>query len=106
MKVRLAYIKKWQSENLDKKHAYQKTWRDNNLSQVNAGSARRRARKRNAIPSWYCAWMVNEIYDNCPEGMEVDHIQPLASGGLHSHENLQYLTVTENRSKGDSERGR
>lgn len=41
-----------------------------------------------------------EIYANCPEGYEVDHIHPLAKGGLHVPWNLQYLPLSENRSKG------
>jgi 5-methylcytosine-specific restriction endonuclease McrA len=32
----------------------------------------------------------------------VDHIIPIAKGGLHCQENLQVLTATENMSKGDS----
>jgi len=42
-----------------------------------------------------------EIYANCPEGYEVDHIHPLSRGGLHVPWNLQYLPVSVNRSKGN-----
>lgn len=39
------------------------------------------------------------FYINCPVGHEVDHIVPISKGGLHSLENLQYLTISENRKK-------
>lgn len=39
------------------------------------------------------------FYQNCPAGYEVDHIIPISKGGLHTLSNLQYLTVSENRSK-------
>lgn len=42
---------------------------------------------------------MREFYANCPQGYEVDHIIPISKGGLHSLENLQYLTITENRRK-------
>ena len=42
---------------------------------------------------------IKEIYANRPEGYEVDHIIPLSKGGLHHEDNLQYLTVLENRQK-------
>ena len=45
--------------------------------------------------------VIKEFYINCPEGYEVDHIIPLSKGGLHHEDNLQYLTVAENRSKGN-----
>ena len=44
---------------------------------------------------------IKEFYINCPEGYEVDHIMPLSKGGLHHEDNLQYLTIRENRSKGN-----
>ena len=44
---------------------------------------------------------INEIYRNCPPGHEVDHIVPLSKGGKHHEDNLQYLTISENRSKGN-----
>lgn len=42
---------------------------------------------------------MREFYANCPQGYEVDHIIPISKGGLHTLENLQYLTITENRRK-------
>lgn len=45
--------------------------------------------------------VIKEFYRNCPDGYEVDHIIPLSKGGLHHEDNLQYLTVAENRSKGN-----
>ena len=42
---------------------------------------------------------MREFYAACPEGYEVDHIIPISKGGLHTLENLQYLTITENRRK-------
>jgi len=42
---------------------------------------------------------IKAIYANCPEGHEVDHIIPLSKGGKHHENNLQYLTVGENRRK-------
>ena len=44
---------------------------------------------------------IKEMYASCPEGHEVDHIIPLSKGGLHHEDNLQYLTVYENRAKGN-----
>ena len=42
---------------------------------------------------------MREFYAQCPEGYEVDHIIPISKGGLHTLDNLQYLTITENRRK-------
>ena len=44
---------------------------------------------------------IKEIYRNCPEGYEVDHIVPLSKGGKHHEDNLQYLTLEDNRRKGN-----
>lgn len=44
---------------------------------------------------------IKQFYLNCPEGYEVDHIIPISKGGQHSIDNLQYLTISENRSKGN-----
>lgn len=56
----------------------------------------------NRVPVWSETKEIKEFYANCPEGYEVDHIIPLQGelvSGLHVLGNLQYLTVSENRSK-------
>lgn len=42
---------------------------------------------------------ISEIYLNCPKGYEVDHVIPISKGGKHHPNNLQYLTMHENRKK-------
>jgi 5-methylcytosine-specific restriction endonuclease McrA len=42
---------------------------------------------------------ITDIYLNCPKGYEVDHIIPISKNGKHHPDNLQYLTITENRKK-------
>ena len=43
--------------------------------------------------------VIDQIYDNCPEEYEVDHIVPLTRGGEHNENNLQYLLKEDNRRK-------
>lgn len=64
-------------------------------------SANYRASVRNQTPPDADRKAMKQFYDNCPEGYEVDHIIPISKGGLHTLENLQYLTITENRKKGN-----
>lgn len=48
---------------------------------------------------------VLRIYENCPVGLEVDHIIPLKNKficGLHVPANLQYLTRSDNARKSNS----
>lgn len=59
-----------------------------------------RARKRNAVPADANLELIRKIYQFAPEGYEVDHIIPLANGGLHHQDNLQYLPASENARKG------
>ena len=47
-----------------------------------------------------CPKQIKEFYKHRPDGFEVDHIVPLSKGGAHCIENLQYLTVSDNREKG------
>lgn len=61
--------------------------------------------KQQRTPKWANLKAIRVFYEACPEGYEVDHIIPLKGksvSGLHVLENLQYLTVRENRSKGNS----
>lgn len=69
-----------------------------------ANSAKRHAAKLNRTPKWADQKVISEIYQNCPPGHDVDHIIPLQGrnvSGLHVPANLQYLTIVENRSKGN-----
>lgn len=114
----LAYKKK--SYNSEKKRAYNqayydkkkelvkelaKTYRKNNKSKVNSINANNRAKKKKASPTWLTKqhkYEMQQIYLNCPEGMQVDHIIPLSNDivcGLHVPWNLQYLTIEENLKK-------
>lgn len=68
---------------------------------LNDVAARRRANMRSASVELTeeekkC---ITDMYLNCPKGYEVDHIIPISKGGKHHPDNLQYLTVTENRKK-------
>jgi 5-methylcytosine-specific restriction endonuclease McrA len=71
------------------------------------GWYRRKAKQSidRARPPWIDSKALSDIYNNCPPGMEVDHIVPLRGknvSGLHVPWNLQYLTAQENRRKGNS----
>ena len=88
-------------KNPEKVKAYTKKWSVNNRGKENARAARYRARKRNQTPENANKIWIDLIYEHCPEGHHVDHIVALANGGLHHEDNLQYLTASENRSKGD-----
>lgn len=59
------------------------------------------ARRTNQTPHDADLKAIQEFYLNCPDGYEVDHIIPISRGGLHSIENLQYLTPEENKRKGN-----
>jgi hypothetical protein len=79
----------------------QESYKENPAKWLAFAAARRRA-TRLAIPKWADRKAILEFYENCPEGMTVDHIIPLRSElvcGLHVEYNLQYLTGPENSAK-------
>ena len=81
-----------------------KNYLENNRGKTNAIKARYRANKLKATPSWTEREEIREFYEKCPEGYQVDHIIPLQGvdvRGLHVIANLQYLTSSENQSKGN-----
>jgi 5-methylcytosine-specific restriction endonuclease McrA len=98
-----ARLKKWRENNYEK---YQQQWlkdKDKN----NARASKRRAAVRDQIPDDADFEAIKDIYRRCKElceqsGIvyEVDHIIPIAKGGLHHQDNLQIITRSENRSKG------
>lgn len=84
------------------RRASEKVYRTENPDKNAAKSAKRRAAKLHRTPKWANLLHIEEFYANCPEGHEVDHIIPLQGknvSGLHVENNLQYLTVAENRTK-------
>lgn len=90
---------------IDKLNARKAEYKRNNRGKFNEWEARRRARKLQAIPQWADLEKIKEIYNNCPEGHEVDHYYPLMGEivcGLHVETNLQYLTSSNNRHKSNS----
>lgn len=68
-------------------------------SRMNEAWARYMAKKKNQTPADADISAIQQFYLNCPKGYEVDHIIPISKGGLHTLENLQYLTISENRKK-------
>lgn len=79
-------------------------WVKNNPGKARAKTARRRALRLQRTPVWANLDKIRRIYENCPPGMVVDHVVPLAGklvSGLHVHTNLQYLSQSDNDSKGN-----
>lgn len=92
----------------DKYLLMKKEYRDNNKGLIKAGNAKRRAAEIQATRNYDYGDQeeldIISFYNNCPEGMHVDHWAPLQGVlvcGLHNLANLQYLTVAENLSKGN-----
>lgn len=111
------YQPEWVKNNPDKVKAKRDRYRSTEKSTITernyylnhkkeylAMTNKRRAKKLSATPKWVNFNEIETIYKNCPEGHEVDHIIPLQGknvSGLHVPWNLQYLTISENRSKGN-----
>lgn len=64
-----------------------------------ARQSRYRAKKLRVLAPDADKEKIKHFYLNCPPGHEVDHIIPLSKGGKHHEDNLQYLTILENRKK-------
>jgi hypothetical protein len=63
---------------------------------------RREAAKMERTPPWADMEAIAQVYINCPPGLAVDHVVPMCGrlvSGLHVHNNLQYLTKSENSRK-------
>ena len=110
--VARAKKQEWRQNNRDKYNAHTREWRatkrkeDEGFDEACRIRARhqqalRRAAKASALAVNYKDEL-KQIYAQCPEGHEVDHIHPLLGenfSGLHVPWNLQYLPMRENRSK-------
>jgi DNA-directed RNA polymerase subunit M/transcription elongation factor TFIIS len=103
-KQRLDYSNSYnkRSEVIERKKHYNREYAVSNKEKFREKSAKRRAALLQRTPAWADVKKIKEIYYNCPEGYEVDHIIPLQGVyvcGLHIETNLQYLTPLENRQK-------
>ena len=66
---------------------------------ANEAWQRYHAKQRAQTPDDADLKLIQQIYENCPPGHEVDHIVPISKGGLHHQDNLQYLPWQTNRRK-------
>ena len=97
--------KKYYNENKEDQLAKSKIYREENPGYFAAATRKRTARKKGLTPEMNKAelveiesmYMYNQIM---PGDWHVDHIQPLAAGGLHHPSNLQVLSKFDNLSKG------
>jgi ABC-type Zn uptake system ZnuABC Zn-binding protein ZnuA len=96
--------KKWAKANRKQSNLIKDNWRRLNPEQHRKIQAARRARLLKATPKWADLQKIEQIYLNCPIGMEVDHVIPLKGKnicGLHIETNLQYLSKSDNCKKGN-----
>jgi len=104
--------KVWYEANKDRKQKLSKIWKITNKDKVAGYTAKRRAAKLNAIPSWFGELdelVLSEAYSLAKHREEltgvkwhVDHIVPLQGklvSGLHCADNIQVITAAENLSK-------
>jgi hypothetical protein len=90
--------------NPEKKAVTNQKYSRNHKGSVNAKTAKRHAGKINRTPSYANLSAIRLFYKNCPLGYVVDHVIPLQGklvSGFHIETNLQYLTNSENCSKGN-----
>jgi hypothetical protein len=82
-------------------------WQDANPEKRRQYNRNRIERERQRTPAWVSLAELDAVYEQCPEGMHVDHIIPLDGvtvegypvTGLHCPANLQYLPAKVNLKK-------
>jgi hypothetical protein len=101
--------RKWREKNRERERVRGIAYAAANLDKGRAATARRRARKLSATPTWASDFIISEIYELAHERTSatgvmhhVDHIVPLqgkAVCGLHVEANLRVITALENLQK-------
>jgi len=97
------YTKKHYVENRETYRKKQKQWKLANPKIRREQRAKYRAKKLQRTPGWCDLDQIKQIYSDCPDNMAIDHIIPLQGefvSGLHVPENLQYLDLSTNSTKG------
>jgi hypothetical protein len=91
---------RWRAENPGSVKASNAKWRAKNRGRCNAYNAHRRALKRKQTCTCCTREQLAKFHiDAHAAGREVDHVQPLALGGLECLKNLQALTPEEHKVK-------
>ena len=102
-KANKAKIQAWKEANREHVNAlYRNYYHKNKKRLIPYINAHRKGRLKDATPAWADKKAIRYFYVNCPEGCHVDHILPLHGtlvSGLHTLENLQYLSIAENLKK-------
>ena len=96
--------RQWCLENIERRRSHVREYDRKHLAEKQARLAKRRAQKELAVPAWADFSAIKAVYLLRPDGYAVDHIYPILGSwvcGLHVESNLQYLTGSENSSKGN-----
>lgn len=92
----------WNEANPGARDIARKSYAQRNKARLSKISAARQKRAKIATPPWADTNCIEDFYEACPDGCEVDHIIPVTHSrvcGLHVPWNLQYLTQQDNRAK-------
>lgn len=91
--------RRWQERNPERTREIIDNWQKAHPERVRASSAKRRQRVKAYAPTPTEQTEIHGIYASAKQGEHVDHIYPLALGGLHHPWNLRVIPAQENRRK-------
>lgn len=96
--------RRWKAENPEKRATINREWQKANPHKVREYSRVYKRKLAAATPPWVDTELLALLRDECPEGWEIDHVFPVQHKdfcGLNVPDNLQVITVLENRVKGN-----